>query len=74
MVGTRCIAWECGWLGKVPRVRIGFVDDLERCSKYGLGCGRYPMCGMGFWMAWKGTSCTDWDCGWFGKVTRVWFG
>jgi hypothetical protein len=26
------------------------------------------------WTAWKGTSCIDWDGGWFGKVPRVWFG
>jgi hypothetical protein len=22
-------------------------------------------------MAWKGTSCMEWECGWFGKVTGV---
>jgi hypothetical protein len=41
------------------------------CPEYGLGCGRYPACGMGLWMAWKGTSCTEWDSGWFGKVPEV---
>jgi hypothetical protein len=50
------------------------VDGLERCLEYGLGHGRYPACGMGMWMAWKGTSCTKWDCGWFGKGAQstVW--
>jgi hypothetical protein len=23
-------------------------------------------------MAWKGTTCMEWDCGWFGKVPGVW--
>jgi hypothetical protein len=51
VVGTRCMTWECGWLGKVPRVQNGNVDDLERCLKYGLGCGHYPACEIGSWMA-----------------------
>jgi hypothetical protein len=73
MVGTRCTTWACGWFGKVSPVRIGIVDGLERCLEYGLGCGRYLACGMGLWMAWKVTSCTEWDCGWFGKVLGVRF-
>jgi hypothetical protein len=44
------------------------VVGLERCPEYRLGFGWYPMYGMGMWMTWKGTSCTDWDGGWFGKV------
>jgi hypothetical protein len=28
--------WDCGWLGKVPRVWIEIVDGLERCPEYGL--------------------------------------
>jgi hypothetical protein len=51
VVGTRCMTWECGWLGKVPRVQNGNVDDLERCLKYGLGCRHYPACEIGSWMA-----------------------
>jgi hypothetical protein len=35
------------------------VNDLERCMEYDLGCGPYPVCGMGLWMSWKGTSCTN---------------
>jgi hypothetical protein len=66
--------WECGRLGKVPCVRNGNVDGLERYLEYGLCCGWYPTCGMGLWTAWKGTSCTNWDCGWFGKVLGVRFG
>jgi hypothetical protein len=74
VVGTQSTTWECGWLEKVFRVRNENVDDLERCLKYGLGCGRYPACEIGLWMAWKGTSCTECDCVWFEKVHRVWFG
>jgi hypothetical protein len=37
------------------------VDDMER----------YLMYGMGMWIAWKGTLCMKWDCGWFGKVPGV---
>jgi hypothetical protein len=59
MVGTQCMTWACGWLGKVPHVQIGIVDDLERCPEYGLSRGRYPACGMGLWMAWKGSSCME---------------
>jgi hypothetical protein len=50
------------------------VVGLERCLEYRLGFGWYPVYGMGMWMTWKGTSCTDWDGGWFGKVPGVWFG
>jgi hypothetical protein len=74
MVGTQCMAWACGRLGKVPHVRNGIVDGLERCPEYGLGCGWYPMYVMGLFIAWQGTSCTDWECGWFGNVPGVWFG
>jgi hypothetical protein len=74
MVGTRCTTWVCGRLGKVPHVRIGIVDGLERCLKYGLGCGQYSACELRMWMAWKRTSCTEWDVGLFGKVPRVRFG
>jgi hypothetical protein len=63
MVGTQRADWEYGWLGKVPCVRNGIVDGLERCLEYGLGHGRYLVCGLGMWMAWKGTLCTEWDCG-----------
>jgi hypothetical protein len=47
---------------------------LERCLEYRLGCGWYPVYGMGMWMAWKGTSCMNWDGGWIGKVSGVRFG
>jgi hypothetical protein len=50
------------------------VDGLERCPEYELGCGRYPAYGLGMWMAWKGTWCMAWECGWSGKVPRVRFG
>jgi hypothetical protein len=30
-----------------------------------------PVYGMGTWMVWKGSSCTEWECGWLGKVPRV---
>jgi hypothetical protein len=36
VVSTRRAEWDCGWLGKVPRVRIEIVDSLERCSEYGM--------------------------------------
>jgi hypothetical protein len=36
VVGTRREEYYCGWLGKVPRVRNGIVDVLERCSEYGM--------------------------------------
>jgi hypothetical protein len=36
VVGTQRVEWDCGRLGKVPRVQIGIVDGLERCSEYGL--------------------------------------
>jgi hypothetical protein len=71
--GTRPTDWECGRLRKEPRVRSWNVDDLERCVEYVLGCGRYPVCRLGLWMAWKGISCTYWDCGEFGKVPILWF-
>jgi hypothetical protein len=35
--GTWCTGWECGWLGKVPHIRNGNVDGLERCPAFGLG-------------------------------------
>jgi hypothetical protein len=73
-LGTRHTDWECGRLGRVPHIRIGNVDGLERCPEHELGCGRYLAYGLGMWIAWKGTSCTKWECGWFGKVPGVWFG
>jgi hypothetical protein len=36
VVGTRRADWECGWLGKVPHVRNGIADGLERCLEYYL--------------------------------------
>jgi hypothetical protein len=36
VVGIQCADWECGWFGKVPRVRNGIEDGLERCLEYGL--------------------------------------
>jgi hypothetical protein len=46
------------------------VVGLERYSEYELGCGWYTVYDMGMWMAWKGISCTDWDGGWFRKVSH----
>jgi hypothetical protein len=37
MVGTRRAEWECGWLGKVPRVRNGIVDGLEKVPRVRFG-------------------------------------
>jgi hypothetical protein len=37
--GTWCTEQGCGWLGKVPSVRIGIVDGLEWCSEYRMSCG-----------------------------------
>jgi hypothetical protein len=71
VVDTQHAEWACGRFGKVPHVRIRIVDSLERCSEYGLGCGRYAACGMGLWTVWKGTLCMNWDCGYFGKVPKV---
>jgi hypothetical protein len=58
--GTLCTKWECGWFGKVPRVRFvlwlvpnvwnGIVDGLERYLVYKLG----------LWMVWKGARSTVW--------------
>jgi hypothetical protein len=52
--------WDCGWFGKVPRVRfglwlvpgvwIGNVDGLER----------YVMYKLGMWMVWKVAWSTVW--------------
>jgi hypothetical protein len=61
--GTWCTDWDCGLFGKVPRVRIWMVVGLERCPEYGIGCGWYLMYGMGVRMAWKATSCMEWECG-----------
>jgi hypothetical protein len=36
VVHTRCAEWDCGWLGKVPRVQNGIVDGLDRCPEYGF--------------------------------------
>jgi hypothetical protein len=66
VVGTQHMALECRWLGKVPHVQIGNVDGPERCPEYEIGWGWYPVCGLGMWMTWKATSCTDWDSGWIG--------
>jgi hypothetical protein len=67
MVATRCTAWVCARLEKVPRVQIGIVDGFERCLEYELGCGQCLAYGLGMWTAWKRTSCLDWDGGWIGK-------
>jgi hypothetical protein len=29
--------WDCGVFRKVPLVRSGIVDGLERCPRYGVG-------------------------------------
>jgi hypothetical protein len=49
------------------------VVGLERCPEYGIGYCWYLVYNMGFWMAWKGTSCTDWNCGcvWKGVWSTV---
>jgi hypothetical protein len=47
---------------------------LDRCPEYGIGYGWYSVYVMGLWIVWKGTSCTDCDCGWFRKVPGVRFG
>jgi hypothetical protein len=58
------------WL--VPGVQHGFVYDLEMYLGYGFGLW---IVWKGVWSTvWKGTPCTNWDCGWFGKVPGEWFG
>jgi hypothetical protein len=72
--GTQCMAWACGWLGKVPHVQNGNVDGLEKVLgvQNGLllvpgvwhgnldGLERYLMYGMGLWMVWKGAWSSVW--------------
>jgi hypothetical protein len=36
VVGTQCAEWDCGWLGKVPRVGNEIVDGFDRCPEYDL--------------------------------------
>jgi hypothetical protein len=36
--GTWCVELDCGWFGKVPHVRTGMVDGLERCTKDDMVC------------------------------------
>jgi hypothetical protein len=42
-----------------------------RCVLTCSGLAWYPIYGMGLWIAWQGTLCTEWDGGWIGKVARV---
>jgi hypothetical protein len=49
--GTRCMAWDCGQLGKVPHVRIGMVVGLERFPEYEIGCNWYLVYNMVMLMA-----------------------
>jgi hypothetical protein len=37
------------------------------------GLAWYPAYELGMWMTWKGTLCTERECGWFGKVPGVRF-
>jgi hypothetical protein len=70
-------------------VRIGSVDGLERYLMYGMGLRMvWKGAWSTVWLmivsviecrvlardSWHGTQCTDWDCGLFGKVPRVWIG
>jgi hypothetical protein len=50
------------------------VFHPTRCELTYSGLAWYPAYGLGMWMVWKGTSCIEWDCGWFGKVSGVRFG
>jgi hypothetical protein len=43
-----------------------------RCELTYSGLAWYPVHGLGLWIAWQGTLCTDWDGGWIGKVHGVW--
>jgi hypothetical protein len=42
-----------------------------RCELTYSGLPWFLVYGMGLWIAWQCTSCTKWDCGWFGKVLGV---
>jgi hypothetical protein len=53
---------------------VTLVYGLGWCPEYEIGYGWYLVYDMGLWMAWKGTSCTDWDGGLIGKVPKVRFG
>jgi hypothetical protein len=47
------------------------VFHPSRCELTCNGLAWYPVYGLGLWIVWKGTSCTDWDGGWIGKVPGV---
>jgi hypothetical protein len=47
------------------------VFHPTRCELTCSGLAWYPTYGLGLWIAWQGTLCTDWDGGWFGKVPGV---
>jgi hypothetical protein len=48
------------------------VFDPRRCELTYSGLAWCLIYVMGMWIAWQGTSCMDWDCGWIGKVPGVW--
>jgi hypothetical protein len=49
--------------------------EVVRCGGLSKGCfGMIPSVRMGLWIVWKGTSYTEWDSGWIGKVPEVWCG
>jgi hypothetical protein len=45
-----------------------------RCELTCSGLAWYPTYGLGMWIAWQGTLCTDCDGGWIGKVTEYGLG
>jgi hypothetical protein len=47
------------------------VFHPTRCELNCSALACYPAYGLGLWIAWQGTSCSDWECGCFRKVHGV---
>jgi hypothetical protein len=57
-----------GWFS----TRCWLWYEVVRCRGLRKGwLAWYPVYRLGLWIVWKGTSCTDWDGGWIGKVHGV---
>jgi hypothetical protein len=52
--------WECGWFGKVPRVRFGSWSVPGVWNGNVDGLVRYLVYRLGMWMVWKGARSTVW--------------
>jgi hypothetical protein len=59
--GTLSTNWECGWSGKVPRVRNRLWLVPNVCHGNVDGLKRYLVYGLGMWIVWKGARSTVWD-------------